>query len=110
MRVQFRFGLLLLLNGACEREPPGARIVQWEYARLTHATFPYPDLAVSLPDIHLRQNSAQWKTRIGGNDSTLMSAFQVFQALGREGWEMVGCVQGPGVEGSYICDFKRPKR
>jgi hypothetical protein len=111
MRPPVSFGLLLMTVAACERAPSPAKPVQWEYARLSETNFPSSNLSVALPDSFFHRDQPGFSKRFG-NDTTLTIAFDVFQVLGREGWEMVGCVQAPSVEGSagYLCDFKRPKR
>jgi hypothetical protein len=111
MRALVSFGPLVLTFGACERQPSPANPMQWEYAQVSHTNVPYSDLSVALPDSFFHRGQPGFSKRFG-NDTTLTIALDVFQVLGREGWEMVGCIGAPGAEGNagYWCNFKRPKR
>lgn len=104
-------GLLVLTFAACERPASSAKPVQWEYARVSQIYLPYSDLSVALPDSSFRRDQPGFSKRFG-NDTTATIAFDVFQVLGREGWEMVSCIGAPAVEenAGYMCDFKRPRR
>jgi hypothetical protein len=104
------FGLFVLTLAACERQASPAKPVQWEYARVSDTNLPSSDLSVALPDSFFHRSQPGFSKRFG-NDTTMTIAFDVFQVLGREGWEMVGCIEVPG-EGNagYMCDFKRPRR
>jgi hypothetical protein len=104
------FGLFVLTLAACERQASPAKPVQWEYARVSHTDLASSDLTVALPDSFFHRRQPGFSKRFG-NDTTMTIAFDVFQVLGREGWEMVGCSEVPaGGNAGYVCDFKRPKR
>jgi hypothetical protein len=108
-------GLLVFAAEACQQREPAspkevspAKTVQWEYARLQVGG---RYLSVALPDTVLNEleDSVAFSRRFAIRATHQgQRAYQMFNALGREGWEYTGC--SAQTESFSLCDFKRPKR